>query len=629
MFLNDNAYDVVQGMHITIQALEYSVTNRSNRNEKLKILSNVTAKFSPGRLTALMGPSGSGKTTLMDVLAGRKNTGVVQGTVLFDGQPSAPVVYQKFTSYVEQFDTLVPDLTVKQFLMYTASLKLPSSTNPEEIEIIVDRVISKLALEVCKDTVIGSELSRGISGGQAKRVNIAMALLTSPRILFLDEPTTGLDSHMANEVVLLLKSLASEGHTVLATIHSPTAFAFQQFDELCLLSSGNTIYSGDLGVNGTEMVNYFSNLGFKPHPSDSVVEWMIELISGRKLEKLSPSTKMEKRASIGHADNGDPEGGKVSKYDFVTAYAESKLAKTNSLEVKNLVEKLKSAKSTFDRNERVVNNSMLHGMMVIFKYRTLTHYSSGEFIGPRLGDKVIFSLLILSLYYGLGDSTNVQDVQSTAAMLYFVVAILGYGAASFTPSLTLDRPLFYRERSDGLYTTTTYYLAKFVEEAIIATLTSFVFTVTIFFGLNLQGNFGIFIFVYYLTAMVGIVLAYFVAAAVPTLEAANAALPTYVTICMFFGGLVIVYERIPPGWAWFSWLCFLRYPWTALMLNQFDNNKFNEEKLFAGETVLDFYGMTTGFTADLWMNVFVLVMFLIFFALCGLLALMYIRHDSR
>mmetsp|Transcript_20283 Transcript_20283/g.28311 ORF Transcript_20283/g.28311 Transcript_20283/m.28311 type:complete len:604 (+) Transcript_20283:493-2304(+) len=603
-----------------------------------------------------MGPSGSGKTTLMDILAGRKNVGQIEGEILYDGQAAAPIVYNRLTSYVEQFDTLVPDLTVKQFLMYTATLKLPSSTSPEEIEERVDEVIEKLSLGVCKNTVIGSELSRGISGGQAKRTNIAMALLTSPRIVFLDEPTTGLDSHMANEVVLLLKALAREGRTVVATIHSPTAFAFNQFDDIFLLESGKTIYTGPRGRNNKQLLSYFKSIGFGPRSQDSVVEWMVELISGRSLKSGGLTRESTGRFSSVRTDsqgydNGDSklalrheaikgdesdanekaleEGKAGDKFDFQDAYNRSSMKQECQFEVANSVKKLKSQPASFDRREAVVSNSMIHGMKTIFRYRTLTHYSSGEFIGPRLGDKIIFSLLILSLYYGIGDKTDIQDMQSTASMLYFIVAILGYGAASFTPSLTLDRPLFYRERSDGLYTTTTYFLAKFCEEAFVAIFTSLLFTIVIFWGLDLQGNFGIFVLTYYLTAMCGIVLAYFIAAAVPTLEAANALLPTYVTICMFFGGLFIVYDKIPDGWQWFTWLCFLRYPWTALMLNQFDNDKFNDERRFDGQTILEFYGMDEGFTNDLWLNILVLACFMLWFAILAGFALAYIRHDSR
>lgn len=101
-------------------------------------------------------------------------------------------------------------------------------------------MLGKLGLGVCEHTAIGNALKRGISGGQAKRVNIALAMITRPAIIFLDEPTSGLDSHMANEVSRTLQALAREGRTIVCTIHSPTAYAFSLFDALLMLKKARS-----------------------------------------------------------------------------------------------------------------------------------------------------------------------------------------------------------------------------------------------------------------------------------------------------------------------------------------------------------------------------------------------------
>ena len=184
------------------------------------------------------------------------------------------------TGYVEQFDTLVGELTVFEMLCYTAELLLPASMPSEERNYRVEQVIEQLKLGDCRDTVIGNVLKRGISGGQAKRVNIGLALIPSPPVLFLDEPTTGLDSHLANEVMLIVRQLASKesGRIVVATMHTPTALAFSLFDHLVMLKSGSTIYDGPrAGCRGYME----SELGFE-FPSDgrySVVEWLVEITS--------------------------------------------------------------------------------------------------------------------------------------------------------------------------------------------------------------------------------------------------------------------------------------------------------------------------------------------------------------
>ena len=208
---------------LTFKDLTYSVDLGKKQGTKV-ILDGISGCFKPGRLTALFGASGCGKTSLMDVLARRKNTGTVEGEIRFAGAPCKKENIKHLCGYVEQFDNLVEVLTVEQMLMYTAELKLPALTRAQQLE-RCEEVISQLRLEECRKTVIGGELVTGISGGQKKRVNIGLSLITRPPILFLDEPTTGLDSAMADEVCVIMSLLAAQGRTVhpASSIHPCTA----------------------------------------------------------------------------------------------------------------------------------------------------------------------------------------------------------------------------------------------------------------------------------------------------------------------------------------------------------------------------------------------------------------------
>lgn len=138
--------------------------------------------------------TGSGKTTCLDILSGRKTAGKIEGDVRFGGMKPTVAFWRRYTGYVEQFDTLLPTLTVEQMLLYTAELKRPLDEPMSVKKQAVDDVIQALALESCRNRLIGDALHRGISGGQAKRVNIGIALVTQPKVLFLDEPSSGLDS---------------------------------------------------------------------------------------------------------------------------------------------------------------------------------------------------------------------------------------------------------------------------------------------------------------------------------------------------------------------------------------------------------------------------------------------------
>ena len=177
-------------------------------------------------------------------------------------------------------------------------------------------------------------------------------------------------------------------------------------------------------------------------------------------------------------------------------------------------------------------------------------------------------------------------------------------------------------------------MAKFVEEGVLATITSLIFCLVVFFGCALQGNFFLLFISYYLTTMMGIILAYAVAAVSPTMEAANAILPTLVTIWMFFGGLFIVFDKIPRGWYWFSWTSFLRYSWGAMMLNQFAGEENGSLPIFYGEdgearNILEFYGLEGSVMGSIGACLGLLSGLIGIFALIGVCSLMFLRHDKR
>eukprot|EP00442_Polarella_glacialis_P052868 CAMPEP_0115067304 /NCGR_PEP_ID=MMETSP0227-20121206/11313_1 /TAXON_ID=89957 /ORGANISM="Polarella glacialis, Strain CCMP 1383" /LENGTH=614 /DNA_ID=CAMNT_0002453351 /DNA_START=69 /DNA_END=1913 /DNA_ORIENTATION=+ len=598
-----------RGIPVTFAGLSYSVPIK--KKPPLFILKGLNGVFQPGRLTALMGPSGSGKTTLMDVLAGRKSgAGSTEGEVLYGGAVAPSGTLKHLCGYVEQFDTLIGELSVDQMLMYTAEMKLPLSLGKDKKRQRVDWVITKLRLEKCRHTVIGNVLKRGISGGQAKRVNIALALISNPLVVFLDEPTSGLDSAMANEVCQILKELVKEGCTVIATVHSPTSFAFSLFDEVMMLQAGGAVvYSGMVMVK--KVTDHFQSVGF-PFPQGqgySLPDWLVDTTSGA-------TGDAEVKAIVDFAELWAKS---PSSEAYLKAHGEElQRLKANPVDLKTLPTK---------------GPGQLKALHTLLAYRMVKHYKDPEFLGTRFGDKIFMSFLSMTLYWGIGDKSDVQSMQSTAAVLFFFCALCGYGAAAFVPSLTLERALFFRERADGLYTGVTYYVAKFIEEAVLCTFTSLVFSLVVFFAMSLQGNFGIFFITYFLATMCGIVLAYAIAAAAPTMEAANALLPTYVTTCMYFAGFLIVFDKIPVGWAWYGWTTFLRYAWGAMMLNQFKDQDTGKLKVFNQDgqdmNILEFYKMDEGVMDSVGCCLGILAGLCALFGALGALGVTFISHVKR
>lgn len=136
-------------------------------------------------------------------------------------------------------------LTVRETIAYSANLRLPSSMSKEEVNDIVEGTLLEMGLQECADGIVGNWHLRGISGGEKKRLGIALEILTRPSLLFLDEPTSGLDSAAAFFVVQALRSIAHDGRTVISSIHQPSSEVFALFDDLFLLSGGQTVYFGE------------------------------------------------------------------------------------------------------------------------------------------------------------------------------------------------------------------------------------------------------------------------------------------------------------------------------------------------------------------------------------------------
>lgn len=226
---------------LTWEGLNYDVPTPSGQ---LRLLDNIYGYVRPGELTALMGASGAGKTTLLDVLASRKNIGVISGDVLVDGVPKN-AAFQRGTSYAEQQDVHEPTATVREALRFSADLRQPIEVSQAEKYAYVEEVISLLEMEDMADAIIGDPES-GLAVEQRKRVTIGVELAAKPELLlFLDEPTSGLDSQSAFNIVRFLKKLAGAGQAILCTIHQPNAALFENFDRLLLLQrGGQTVYFG-------------------------------------------------------------------------------------------------------------------------------------------------------------------------------------------------------------------------------------------------------------------------------------------------------------------------------------------------------------------------------------------------
>ncbi|KAJ2065542.1 (ABC) transporter [Coemansia sp. S155-1] len=254
----------------------------------VKVLNNISGVVQSGEILAILGASGAGKSTLLDILSRREKCGKVSGKVQINDRDLISDVttdeFHRMSGYVDQQDLHVATATVFEAVMTSALLRLPRTLSVAAKEEKVREVLAELGLWSVRDSKIGKNGARGISGGEMRRVSIACELVTSPSIIFLDEPTSGLDAYNAFVVMDTLSQLARRyGRTIICTIHQPRTDIFSMFDQLIVLAAGQMCYSGP----AAEISGYLESIGHPVPEGYNIADFSIDLVQQATVSSAS------------------------------------------------------------------------------------------------------------------------------------------------------------------------------------------------------------------------------------------------------------------------------------------------------------------------------------------------------
>jgi ABC transport system ATP-binding/permease protein len=283
----------------TSTKLTYEVENISFRFPTGDLgIRNISFSEGHGKLIGIMGASGSGKTTLLNVLAGIEKPS--EGKVLINGvdMHSTSNEVEGVIGYIPQDDLLIEELTVFENLYFCAKQCFKDKTEQEIVE-QVNKTLSNLGLFERKDLKVGSPLNKMISGGQRKRLNIALELIREPSILFVDEPTSGLSSRDSENVMNLLSELSLKGKLIFVVIHQPSSDIYKMFDKMIILDAGGyMIFHG----NPVEAIMYFkridvqinSEVGECPTCGNVTPEQIFNIIEAQVVDEFGKYTNQRK-----------------------------------------------------------------------------------------------------------------------------------------------------------------------------------------------------------------------------------------------------------------------------------------------------------------------------------------------
>ena len=424
--------DVVQ--HFSWSDVGVQVKDRKT-GQTISILDSSYGYIEAGQVLALMGPSGSGKTTLLNTIAHRMSSSKadVRGKIMINGQEVSRTKLQHLSSYVEQEDALIGSLTVAETISFAARLALGGELSPNDRKTRVKELVESFGLQAQANTIVGTPLQKGISGGQKRRLSVASQLVTSPRILFLDEPTSGLDSAASREVMGFIAEVARlHQMIVIASIHQPSTATFELFDRILLLSAGRSCFFGE----PSKASEYFSHIGHPMPLHTNPAEFMLDLVN-TDFAKDRPFAE-KALASIQEAWSSSTERGTLLQTITSSSTATSNLNSTTLHSRSNLT---------------TTTLALLHRNFVK-SHRDLLVY--GTRIVMYLGLAIMMGTVWLRLPY------TQNSIQPFINAIFFGGAFMSFMAVAYVPAIIEDLHTLRKERANGLYGPLPFSIANFV-----------------------------------------------------------------------------------------------------------------------------------------------------------------------
>lgn len=518
-----------------------------SKKEKIKILKNVSGYAKPGEILAVMGPSGCGKSTFLSVLADSvpsQSSISVSGEVYINGQDIKTLDYPLYASYLPQKSIFYDYFTVREALIFAGKLKIKIS----EIELKerIEKMLKLLKIEGIADRKIGDFVKSGLSGGEIKRVCIAIELISDPCIVILDEPTSGLDSANALVVLNLLKRLAFYGKTIIISVHQPGNKLYSLFNRLILMQSGRFLYQG----SPNSCLEYFGKLGFDCPKEMNPSEYFMKELHMHDSTNLTNLEKTKFDLFSKSYDELDPFNDLDDSADVELNFSMKRYKPTFSVQ---LLQLMKRTNLGFIRNP----------MCLVFQIVKL----------------VSFSIIGILLFYDLG--TDLEGIQNrVGAILCAIYSALYFPMIIGSFIFPLERALIHLEINQEMYSIEAYFFSKtFVEIPYYMIFASIVNCICYFpFNLNDSGRaFGVFTGILVLAQINGVLQGHIAGGLSNDVIMASFIGPMLSTPPVLFSGFFSDVRSIPDAFEWLKYTTPYYYSYQALIINELDGLDYDPQ----------------------------------------------------
>ncbi|WOL16536.1 hypothetical protein Cni_G25323 [Canna indica] len=586
---------------------------RPKRNT-LTILDNVSGAIKPGRMTLLLGPPGSGKTTLLLALADKLDSSLKRnGDVTYNGIKLDKFVVQRTSAYISQTDNHIGELTVRETLDFAARCQGASNSWAEYLKdltklekeknihpspeidafmkvasvkgsknnLATDYTLKVLGLDVCADTMVGSDMVRGVSGGQKKRVTTGEMIVGPRKTLFMDEISTGLDSSTTYQIVKCMLNFVHQMEaTLLMSLLQPAPETFELFDDLILLSEGHIIYHGPR----KNVLEFFESIGFSLPPRKGVADFLQEVTSRKDQEQywsnkhkpyvFVPSSTIAERFR-------ESEYGKFVKSSLLVpndgrGFLHSSLARTNYA-----VSKLDLLSACYSRELLLISR---HRFLYIFKtcqVAIIGFITCTVFLRTRL------------------HPVDEQNGRLYLSCLFFGLTHMMFNGLAELP-ITISRlPVFYKQRDNLFYPAWAFSFPSWLLRIPYSLIEASVWSCVVYYPVGFAPNvrrFFRFMLLSFSIHQMAVGLFRFMASIARDFIVANTFGAAALLVVFLLGGFIVPKNEVKPWWTWGYWISPLTYGQRAIGVNEFTDTRWRKMSVYGntvGDNILHVYGLST------------------------------------